>query len=56
MEVVIAMDVGAFLRGNFAKHLHADDAVDEEDQSDEDGYPRKGLRWELIIYLSIYND
>jgi len=43
LEVVVPVDVGPLLRRNLAEHLHADDAVDEEDESYEDGYPGQGL-------------
>ena len=43
LEVVVSVDVGSFLRCNFSENLHANHAVDEEDQANENGNPRQGL-------------
>ena len=43
LEVVVPVDVGALLRSNLAKDLHSNHTINEEDQGNQDGYPRKSL-------------
>ena len=43
LEVVVPVDVRVVVLGDPAEHLHADDAVDEEDEGDEQADPGQGL-------------
>ena len=43
LEVVVSVDVGVVVLGYPTKHLHAHNAVDEEDEGNEEADPGEGL-------------
>ena len=43
LEIVVAVDVGVVIHGDPAEDLHADYAVNEEDERDEQGNPGQRL-------------
>jgi hypothetical protein len=43
LEVVVAVDLSLIVQADLAKHLHADDSVDEEQHHDQQGNVRQRL-------------
>jgi hypothetical protein len=48
VEVVVPVNFGVVVQCHFAKHLHSDDSVNEEEENNQQGDIWKGLGFEQL--------